>query len=44
MIYSGTVQLACCNYDMWCNLVPAHAVEAAPAAVPAPVPAPAPTP
>lgn len=44
MIYSGTVQLACSNYDMWCNLVPAHAVEAAPAAVPAPVPAPAPTP
>ncbi|MDO9383110.1 MAG: TerC family protein [Hyphomicrobiaceae bacterium] len=44
MIYSGTVQLTCSNYDMWCNLVPAHAVEAAPAAVPSPAPAPAPAP
>lgn len=44
MIYSGTVQLTCSNYDMWCNLVPAHALEAAPAAVPSPVPAPVPAP
>ncbi len=44
MVYSGSTQLACSNYDMWCDLVRHHAPAAESLAVPAPTPAPPPAP
>lgn len=44
MVYSGSTQLACSNYDMWCDLVRHHAPAAESLPVPAPAPAVPPSP